>query len=431
MTKKEFKAAMLRGLGRCVQAVRENPEKYRDIILWACKRDIAYDAQCEGTRAWYLYTMVNAYPDEDTFVAAAADALGKYRPNGGWDLAHMAEFLSYFAEDGNKLARQALTAKFRELIGILHARKRRPNGVFHELEDLERLGVIMAFTPKSALRISGEFGRLYREKRYMKAGDFEWFYAVKGTEYKKILEQAAKEDENIALFMEKERTYRAEWDALRAQRQTNLPKKMNRIVRSRWLKSKADPETVKEYARAYREQTQPQQREEALAAFCCCPYPDDPQPVIEDANSACEELRNTAWRVLENLRHPGVREFALKNVSDGLRTRENFGLLVTNYVPKDADMLEELLQKMIAGKDWDAVHGAGMDIRRAFHKGSGIPHPKHLLPLVYGYTPCSYCRHSALMAMSRHRMLTRKILEECLYDSNDDIRAYAEKRLKK
>lgn len=36
MTKKEFKAAMLRGLGRCVQAVEREPEKYRDLVLWAC-----------------------------------------------------------------------------------------------------------------------------------------------------------------------------------------------------------------------------------------------------------------------------------------------------------------------------------------------------------------------------------------------------------
>ena len=82
MTKKEFKEAMLRGLGRCVLAVRAEPEKYRDLVLWACKRDFAYDAQIEGTRSWYTYTLANAYPDKETFLNAAAEALKKYRPNG-------------------------------------------------------------------------------------------------------------------------------------------------------------------------------------------------------------------------------------------------------------------------------------------------------------------------------------------------------------
>ena len=74
MTKKEFKEAMLRGLGRCVIAVQNEPEKYRDMILWACKRNFAYDAQIEGTRSWYVYTMVNCYADKAPFIDAATNA---------------------------------------------------------------------------------------------------------------------------------------------------------------------------------------------------------------------------------------------------------------------------------------------------------------------------------------------------------------------
>ena len=89
MTRNEFKAAMLRGLGRCVVAVQKEPEKYRDLVLWACKRGFAYDAQMEGTRSWYTYTMASAYRDKETFIHAAAEALQRYRPNGSWDLLHL------------------------------------------------------------------------------------------------------------------------------------------------------------------------------------------------------------------------------------------------------------------------------------------------------------------------------------------------------
>ena len=187
---------------------------------------------------------------------------------------------------------------------------------------------------------------------------------------------------------------------------------------------------MERYALAYREQKQPELRAEALSAFSCCSYPDDPQPIIDDTKSECEELQNTAWRALENIRYPAVRAFAINNAKSGIRTPENFALLVTNYAPEDADLLEELLQKLIAAKDWDDVHAVGLDIDRAFYKDSGISHPKHLLPLLYEYNPCSFCRESALVYMSKHRMLTKEILEECLYDSNDDIRRMAAKRLK-
>jgi hypothetical protein len=150
--------------------------------------------------------------------------------------------------------------------------------------------------------------------------------------------------------------------------------------------------------------------------------------VIEDTRSACEALSRTAWQALENLRHPAVRDFAHNNVAKGDRTFENFALLVTNYIPEDAILLESLLRELISQKNWDDVHAAGMDIYRAFRKGSGIPHPKHLLPILYEYNPCSFCRESALVYMSKHRMLTEEMLEECQFDSNYDIRRMAAKR---
>lgn len=245
------------------------------------------------------------------------------------------------------------------------------------------------------------------------------------------METAARKDKNVASFMRREQADIDAQEEHRKQRQTLSPETYTGIRLSRWLIKKADKETVEQYALAYRDQTQPELRAKALEAFSCCPYPDDPQPIIEDTKSESEELQNAAWRALENIRHLAVRAFALNNAANGFRTPENFALLVTNYVPEDADLLEELLRERIVAKDWDCVHAAGMDIYRAFYMDSGIPHPKHLLPLLYEYNPCSYCRESAMVYMSKHRMLTKEMLEECQFDSNYDIRRMAKKRLNK
>ncbi len=430
MTKKEFKEAMLRGLGRCVIAVRQEPEKYRDLVLWACKRNFAYDAQSEGTRSWYVYTMASAYPDKETFITAVAEALKKYRPNGGWDLLHLSELLMFFAQDGFVSARQAVEEKYQEIFASMLARKRRPNGVFHELSDLEQLGLVLAVDSKSFLRIAGDFGCLYREKKYMYDGEFAWFFSSKGGQYRKTMESAARRDENIACFMRREQADIDAQEKLRQQWKKNPQTNLTGFRLSRWLAKEAEPETVERYALAYQGQKQPELRAVALTAFSCCPYPDDPHSIIEDTQSNCEELQNTAWRALENIRHPAVRAFALNNITNGIRTPENFALLTTNYMPEDEEIMEELLQELITKKDWDSFHAACMDIYRAFHEGSGIPHPKHLLPILYEYNPCSFCRESALVYMSKHRMLTKNLLEECQFDSNDDIRQIAAKRLK-
>lgn len=430
MTKKEFKEAMLRGLGRCVIAVRKDPEKYRDIVLWACKRNIAYDAQSEGTRSWHIYTMANIYHDKETFIYTAAEALKKYRSNGSWDLLHLSEILMFFAMDGYESARKALEEKYQKVLYGMLARKRRPNRVFHELSDLEQLGLVLAADSRSFLRIAGDFGRLYREKKYMYDGDFAWFYSSKGGQYRKTMEAAARRDENIACFMRREQadidTREQQWQQRKEKQKENL----SGFLLSRWLAEKADSETVERYACAYREQRESEARAKALEAFTRCPYPGDPSPILEDTQSVDERLRRTAWKALENLRHPAVRDFAHSNAAKGSRTFENFALLVTNYIPEDAALLEAHLRELISRKDWDAVHAAGMDIYRAFREGSGIPHPKHLLPILYEYNPCSFCRESALVYMSKHRMLTKEMLEECQFDSNDDVRKMAAKRLK-
>lgn len=431
MTKKEFKAAMLRGHGRCVTALRQDPEKYREIVLWACRKNIAYDAQSEGTRSWYVYTLANAYPDRETFIEAAAEALKKYQTNRDWDLLHLSEILMFFAQDGYASARLALEDKYREVLTHMMARKRRQTPVFSELSDLEQLGLVLAEDRASFLRIAKDFGRLYREKKYLYDGDFAWFFSSKGGRYRKTMEAAARKDEDIACFIRRERADLDAQERFREQRLGNVTQELKGIRLSRWLAKQAEAETVEKYALAYLEQTDQVLRAEALAAFSWCPYPLDPQPILEDTKSDCERLRRMAWRALENLRHPAVRAFAMENLARGLKTPDNFALLVTNYVPKDARLLESLLGEMIAAGDWDGFHAAGMDIYRAFRAGSGIPHPKHLLPLLYEYNPCSFCRESALSYMAKHRMLTKEILEECLWDSNEDIRRMAVKKLKK
>ena len=216
MTKKEFKETMIRGHGRCVIAVQKEPEKYRDIVLWACKRDFAYDAQSEGTRSWYVYTMANAYPDKETFISAAAEALRKYRPNDSWDLLHLSEVLMFFAQDGYKSAQQALEEKYQEILAGMFKRKRRPNRIFRELSDLEQLGLVLVFDRKSFLCIAKDFGRLYREKSYMMDGDFTWFFESKGKKYRRTMERAAREDEDIACFLRRESAWITAMEDLRA-----------------------------------------------------------------------------------------------------------------------------------------------------------------------------------------------------------------------
>lgn len=57
------------------------------------------------------------------------------------------------------------------------------------------------------------------------------------------------------------------------------------------------------------------------------------------------------------------------------------------------------------------------------------PAPIPALQFIFENTYCSECRADALRQLGRRRKLTPELLEECRYDSNDHIRAYARRCL--
>ena len=169
-------------------------------------------------------------------------------------------------------------------------------------------------------------------------------------------------------------------------------------------------------------------RAAALSAFFVCPYPGDPQPLLVDAKSSCEQLKEAAWRALSNLRHPAVRDFALAVLPED--SEAALPLLIKNYQEQDAPLLERLVTQIPV--DFDETtgwHGIHLDVLNMVD--DGLKAPAALLRHIYTTTYCSSCREHALRQMGKRRLLTDEILQECLFDSNSDICAYAERCLRR
>lgn len=97
MTKDQVRQAFQRGLGRGILAVQKTPERYRELVLWACGRNLSFDTQCEGTRAWYDYQLISCFPDNKEFLELIEQKLLGMKPNSSWDYLHFSELLMYFA----------------------------------------------------------------------------------------------------------------------------------------------------------------------------------------------------------------------------------------------------------------------------------------------------------------------------------------------
>ena len=425
MTQAQCKKALLRGQGRCLQAVQAAPARYAPVVLWACRHEHAFDAQCEGSRAWFVYQLIGCYEDKTPFLQAAMDALDRAKPNGGWRIFYLAELLSCFACDGETAAADALWRAYDRLYAALSAKKRRPNRYFGELDDFCNLCVILADNSQHMAKIAGDIGRLYRTCSFYEGWDFDWLFADKVHQYRKSLEKHAARSADIAVFLAVGRIHQAEEAAFRVlQPQRRHPQQG--IALSLWLRKKADAAAVQSYADAYLAQTEPEARADALRAFSRCPFPGDPAPILADADASCGALREAAWEALAYIRHPAVRAFAIARLEDS--TPQALPVFITNYQPQDEPQLCRLVSGLQVDRacttNWHSIH---MDILGMID--SGLQAPLSLLRLIYETTYCSNCREYALRQLGKRRALTDEIRRECLMDSNNDIRAYAKRLL--
>lgn len=413
MTTTEFHNALLQGRGRCVQAVRRDPERYREEVLWACRELTSFDTQCEGSKGWFIHEMVCCYDDPEPFVQATCEALRECPSDGGWHLFCLAELLEWFFRDGHIAAWKALLQKYRQLYHeLLHVGPPEDCLIWAAKGDYDGLCVILSWCRDAFLEIAHDIGRLFLETEWSDGWDFDWLYHTKGQQYRKALERAAEKDEYIAAYIRvHEEAVRESEAQMRERKRTRLPRR------------DADPEEVAQAMGRYLAAETVEERADALDAFWVCPYPGEPGPVIADACSENERLRNVAWRVLERIRHPDVREFVLEKLDS---VDEAFGVLAANY--QEAD--EERLMARLRGEELDYEcntwwHGFQLDVL-----GMKKP-PRAALRYIYDTTYCSRCREHALSMMGKRRMLTRELLEECVFDSSDDIRSYARRALRR
>ncbi len=424
MTKNEVKQAIQRGLGRGYLAVRNDPERYRDLVLWACGRNLAFDTQCEGTRAWYDYQLILCYNDRAEFRDHVIDRFRRKQPDGGWDYAHFSELLAYFAEDGDVAAENALWEKYRELLAALHSFRRASRRMRNTIDCFESLCVALSWKEANYSGIAADVGDLFLKSRLYDGWDFEWLYDSRPKRFHQRLRKAADQSAELSAYLAAIDEHQRTMDGRKnTPRVTPIPESGRRL--SGYLKRSA-PELAPKYAEIYLAAEDPEARAAALEAFVICPYPLDPSPVITDARSAHPALRSAALEALSEIRHPAVRDFAwalLANDPDNA-----LPIAIKNYLPEDEARLYALLQAYrvdyACKSNWHRLHWAIFDL---FKKDSGVDSPpKSLLPLVYETTLCSFCRETAARLMGRCRMMTPELWEEQLYDSNDDIRRAAQ-----
>lgn len=216
MTKKEFIYALSRGLGSAYIAVRKNPEKYKKEVACLLSKCPAFDAQCEGTRSYYSYSVFRCYKEPEYFrdiIIKRFDSLSV--KNRGWNTAYYAEVLVYFACDGDELAKKALFAKYKKLYNTLLKKKRLPNGVFPERDNFEYICNALRVSQNVYDRIATDIGKLFFSNKIFDGGSFGWFAC--NSQFKRLARKKSK-NKYQSIFVNAVNEYEAEMERARRER---------------------------------------------------------------------------------------------------------------------------------------------------------------------------------------------------------------------
>ena len=146
--------------------------------------------------------------------------------------------------------------------------------------------------------------------------------------------------------------------------------------------------------------------------------------LIELAASDDLDVSTAACRALRIARNHFIHPLVLKLVENGRTDGDVIRMLARNYQPTDHLLIESLLKKQ---NDEDILHWQCHAAVEVFEVNADADALQSML-LVYERCRCSICRWAAVKVLLRAGNIPSWMLEECQYDSSEDIRELAVKK---
>ena len=454
MTDKEFLYNIRRGMGKAIIELQKNPnsERYCDIILRCCQKNIAYNWQVEGTKGRYLYSAICALGSKEQKDKFEDILIDTFKKRLEYDLfLQIADILCLYAADGSQKSRDALQDKYRNLVERLSKQKTFPLK-YSERGQFEYLMVWEIDTNKWAAfeRCIADAGRILINRRDDACNCYDDFILHCENIFGKkrianYFENSAKKSNKskevnayITAANELEKT-RAENLRLRKEQPEPKINLESYVVRAKEAEheqcayahmaklsmqfaKQGKPDEFMELASIIAAEQSDEVRANLLNVFRNVDFPADIDLLIKYAESDCPQLCDIAIVALKRFADPRVHELAIKLITAG-NIEAGLSLLVKNWRKQD----EALIRKYILSvKKAKISHSTQQNLRDIYltHRSKSCG---DILEYAYHNGECAHCRFGIVDAMMKNRVLSESISSECIYDSYDKTRELAKK----
>jgi hypothetical protein len=427
-----FRTMLQRGRGAALlHVLKYGLDGVEDLVLQACLSNLAYDPQCEGTRAPWLYRMFKGSPQYARFSAEIRAAMS--RTTEHWDLVQLCDLTGLMAIDGDAKAASTLRdfvlaqefSSGSDQFGCEALVKL--DGLPALAEIGRRLGAMLIAYPNAHAPGPDDLMEGFEEHAANLAS----------------LERLAAQDTELATYLDRYRRDLAKRAQVttQEQRQAAQRERMRKQYSIDYILSAAQsgkggfPGFYRSFGmHATREEleivlqhillaTSPPICQRLLWVFDMATMPRIDARIWELAEHQDEELRDAAIRALSRVSDPAVGMLGRSKLRAGLSGAVNSSvvdLFTKNYVEGDADLILAYLERAIPpDEETHCVSISVLDIC----KENSSPSIAGLAEWTYQNTPCSVCRSEAVEQLLAVSKLPPAWTKECCFDANRDIQA--------
>lgn len=428
--KYDFEHYLQAGHGRAYMIAKADPERYREKIMSACRKDYAYDMQSEGSRAFLTYDLISLFDDPTPFIEAIKESYKDPVADEDWkQICYLTDLLLFFEQ------RKTVINKYKQLEKNLYSDELHDMVPLCQPFEYVAIKLIEDSSIKVIWNVANDIGKWFlsrTEDPQRLASQFLWFDG--------ILEDELGEDRFDELLK-----YNSDSDGVKEYvRIMSLPREYGRIDRvknatsgivmswirkepkiersemlERGLMTMSSAEALK-LAEQFTMETDTDIKASIASVFTSGKYrwPLDAGILIECGTSDNKRLAKEVNTALSLLKDERLHDYATDLLQKGFDS-DAISILINNIRKSDESLILSLLEELpITEENEGDWHGIASDIGS---NGDNPELPESLLTWAYESTLCSWCRKIIVEKMINRGMLTAEIKEELLWDANLDI----------
>lgn len=367
MTKKQFKQFLLMGRGESYLLAKDNPNEYKDIILWACTHKIFYDTYNDDYNASYLYQFIKLYDDQNEFYNRIVACYKKTKY--GEKFNYLSWLLICFYRDEKKEARELLMDNFLKIYYLIAKNKSDANS----LSSFDELATILAYDKKSYLGLEIIIDSLRKHDKNFSIDKYETITKrkyLKIKEDKIVSSKIVTKEEIIDLFNK----YQKEKKAIYLQKilYGNYKLDVSKII--------------------------------------------DVSEFIFDINEVENDVLYYIFQLFYTIKNNKVKKWARQNINDN-NFQALLPIIIRNYKDEDENLILHYLRKYhYSFYNEDDNHLAIETIC----KQKKIA--KSIIYYAYNHCYCSFCRINLFLLMKKRNILLEDMKIAHKYDALEEIK---------